>query len=408
LTGRRPCVSDCPFRTMTKNNGSFETRRRARAARLAAALLAAALAVAACSSDPLDPLGRDLTKDILGSRPGVVFQDTLDIATDTVLTYYTLIATGSRLDLGEDDDYSYAMIVRPTFAGAGADTTRIVHEAWFRILRDEASTTPIPARFHLLATPYSEGDSMTFLDTLSAVVDPGTGSADRLLTFADATYDIPPGLAQAWIRGDTANNGVAIVYTGAGPLTARFKSRSSTLDKATLQVVFEDDTTTVKSYAIGHDATFVRPLAATSNLIVSDGFVRRTYFRFDVGDLPDSAAVHAARLRFHIVDGTVRIGQNPTVVLYAPESDDPGSPAFQKERLITSVSVDEASGVIDLPVTNALLLILEGTIPDNGLVLRFDSENTQTRQVELYGSQAADSLRPRAFVTVSTPAEFDR
>jgi hypothetical protein len=391
---------------LTTRTDPTETRPRRRAGGAAGGLLALALAVAACSSDPSNPLGRDLVDDILGSRPGVVFQDTLDVLADTVLAYYTLIAADPLLDLGRIDGYEYTMIVRPSMEGASADTGRTVASAELRIVMAE-NLQQMPARFYTLGTPYSEGDSVAALDTLSVILDE-TGSADRNIEPADALYWIPPGLVQGWIRGDTLNpnNGIAIVYNDAvNDRLARFHSRSAPTSRATLQVTFTD---TTKTYDIAHDATYIRPTATTSNLVVSDGFVRRTHFRLGLDALPDSAAVHSARVRFHLVDGTANVGTNPTVVLYAPQSDDPASAAFLEERLVTTVSVDESSGVLDMSVTNALLLTLEGQIADYGFVLRFDLENTELRQVEFYGSQAADSLRPRVFVTVSTPAEFDR
>ena len=58
-------------------------------------------------------------------------------------------------------------------------------------------------------------------------------------------------------------------------------------------------------------------------------------------------------------------------------------------------------------MTNALALIQQGTLEDNGVVIRFDAEASSVRQVEFYTSSAPDSLRPRLFVTSSTPAEFD-
>jgi hypothetical protein len=57
-------------------------------------------------------------------------------------------------------------------------------------------------------------------------------------------------------------------------------------------------------------------------------------------------------------------------------------------------------------MTNAISLMLQGTLENNGIVVRFDAENSELRQVQFYGSSAADSLRPRVFVTSSTPADF--
>ena len=402
---------------MTKRTDPIETRPRRRAGGVAGGLLALALALAACSSDPSNPLGRDLVDDVLGSRPGVVYQDTIGVLADTVLAYYTLISGSDRLDLGRKEGYEHAMIVVPSMAGASADEGRTVASAELRIVMAE-NLQQMPARFYTLGTPYSEGDTVAVLDTLSVILDE-MGSADRLIDPADARYWLPPGLVQGWIRGTTANNGVAIVYNDAvNPRFARFASRSDS-SQATLQVVFTDNEE--RTYDIAHDATYIRPTTTTSNLIISDGFVRRIYFRLDLDALPDSAAVHSLRVRFHLVGGnTVELESNPTALLYAPASDDPAAEAFLGAQVVntpggpfsgTTESFADTSVVLDWsgPFVNyAVQRTLEGVIKDNGFVLRFVSENSELRYAEFYGSRAADSLRPRAFVTVSTPAEFDR
>jgi hypothetical protein len=130
------------------------------------------------------------------------------------------------------------------------------------------------------------------------------------------------------------------------------------------------------------------------------------YFRVSLDEIPEGAAVHTARVRFHLVPGTV-LGTATTLVVYIPNSADPTSADFESGQLVTEKVVAEGDETVEFTLTNAVFLTLQGTLPDNGFVIRFNGENTELRQVELYGTAAADTLRPRVFITSSTPAEFD-
>jgi len=77
-----------------------------------------------------------------------------------------------------------------------------------------------------------------------------------------------------------------------------------------------------RTYAMSADAVFIRPTTApTGNLIMSDGYARRIYLRASFDELADDAAVHTARLRLHLVPGSV-LGEATTAVVYIPESTD--------------------------------------------------------------------------------------
>jgi hypothetical protein len=116
--------------------------------------------------------------------------------------------------------------------------------------------------------------------------------------------------------------------------------------------------------------------------------------------------VHTARVRFHIVPGSA-LGDNTTVVVYVPDSTDPASKAFLTGQAVTEETFALTDETLEFPVTNAIFLTLQGTLKDNGFVVRFKFENTELRQLELNGSAAVDSLQPRVYITSSTPAEFD-
>jgi hypothetical protein len=363
--------------------------------------VAAFVAAASCSSDPPNPLGSE--DELLGSSPGDVFEDTIAVFGDTVLAYATPIAGDSSMEFGLASGYQRTMVLQISFAAADADTNRVVQRAFLRLFSDEISGT-VPARFYRLAQPYAEGDSIPSLDTLAVIPD-STGSADRTLQEFPRSYWIPPALVQDWIRGDEERTAIAVVYTDVSDRIATFFSKNATHDRPTLQITFVGGIQ--KSYPVSGDATFIRPTAATSNLVVSDGFLRRTYFRIRLDELADDAAVHRARVLFHVVPGSV-LGDDAAVALYIPDTDDVTSAAFRSGQAVTPLEIEPTDAQASFPVTNAVFLVLEGTLEDNGFVIRYETENALLRQVELYGSNAPDSLKPRVFITTSTPADFDR
>lgn len=364
-----------------------------------------------CSADSETPLGSELVDDILGSEPGVTSTDSVDVINETIHEYYTLIDAGGTLQMGRADDYERAMILRPGFSNAGADTLRTVTKAELRVLLD--STDEVLSRFYHLATPFQEGDSIQTLDTLYTLVDPdangGSGGARRTMNQSSALYPLSIDTVQAWIRGEAPNNGIVVIYDDVvNDKVGVFKSRSNVGDPATLKVTFSDGSQTF--YPIVSDGTFIRPTQATTNSIVSDGFVRRFHFEADLQVLGDSSAVHTVLLRFHIVPGTV-LGVNVRVVLFVPDSADPNSEEFLDGTEVQDVFIDEDSGVLEFAGINmilAILGILEGQVEDTGFTIRFVSENSELRQVEFFTNTAPDSLRPRLFITSSTPAEFDQ
>jgi len=364
--------------------------------------------LAGCSSDPDTPLGSEFVDGLLGSKPGVVFQDTIDVIEDTVLAYNTLLANVEDLQVGRKDGYSRTTIVRPNFSSPGGDVNRVVLKASLRM--EKKSGDDVPVRFYQLARPYTEGDSLASLDTLSAIIDPDSNRYDRVMTGSKALYPLPAALVQGWIRGDSASNGIAIVYQDDGEerlavFDASEKQPSGNppvLPKPpTIQVEFTDQTSS--SYKVTNDATFVRPTTTTSNLIVSDGYLRRIWFHLDLTAVSDSSAVHSANVRFNVVPNSVSGADR--VELYIPDSGDPTSTRFLSGQLVINAAFTDTTRSLEFTVTNALLAVLSGALPDNGLVMRFVGEKSDVRYAEFYSS-AAGAMRPRAVLTVSTPAGF--
>jgi len=367
-------------------------------------LLAGALALGlACSSDPANTLGSD--NDLIGSEPGTVFQDTLGVHEDTTYVFNTAIAGDTTLQFGRLQNYTRAMVLQPGFSAVTeADKQRVVESVSLR-LQPASVTGNFPARFYELNRTYAEGDTIGVLDTLDAIVDPVSGSVQRSLQNFPVLYPLPPALVQSWIRDEAPRHAIAVLYTDdINDRVATFRSQDAVSSRPTLQVTFVGGIQ--KSFPISHDCSFIRPTTTTVNEVVSDGYARRVYFRVQTDDLAEDATVHKATVRFHLVPGTL-LGSNTSVLIYSPGSTDPTTAKFGEGQAITEREILVSDDFLEFPITNALFLTLQGELADNGFVIRFKFPNTELREIQLYGSSAPDSLRPRVFVTTSTPADFD-
>jgi hypothetical protein len=382
--------------------GRRRTPRHLRAAAFALALSGlAASAFVSCSSDAPTPLGSQ--DDLLGSRPGTVYQDTIGVYADSVYAFNSLIAADSVLQLGRADGYTRTIILQPGFANSGLDINRVVSTAVLRLVASDAPAT-YPVRFYRLRRSYAEGDSVGSLDTLAAVADPTNGSPNRTLQAFPETYPLPPALVQGWIRNDTTRTALAIMYTDdLNDRVAAFQSHNSAANRPSLQVTFTDNSQ--RSYPISADANFIRPAAPLADRGIRDGYLRRLYFRVHLDDLAPDAAIHTAKVHFHIVPGSV-IGSNLTAVVYVPKSTNRANADFLTGQLVTEPSFLDTDSTLVFPITNALFLTLQGNLDDNGFIIRFKNENSEFRQLQLYGSNAAPALRPQVYVTSSTPAVF--
>ncbi|MCI0451247.1 MAG: hypothetical protein L0Z51_02515 [Candidatus Latescibacteria bacterium] len=376
-----------------------------RAGRVAVFVFALAAFIAACSSDPLSQLGSD--NDLINSTPGVIVQDTLELFADTVLTYYTALAADTVLEFGRVSGYQRTMVITNPFLTASDHAAKTVASAVLRLTASDVDGA-FPARFYRVAQTYAEGDSIPTLDTLEVVVDPDTGSPNRTLQTIPREYPLPPALVEGWIRDEIERTSLAVVYTDdVTDRIATFKARQADgSDKYRAQVFVNFVGGTSATFRCSDDATYVRPTTTTSNLIVSDGYVRRVHLRVPFDQLPPGSAVHNARVRLYLVPGST-LGSNPNLIVFIPESDDPASEEFLTGQLVTATSFQASADYLEFTMTNAVALTLQGTLADNGIVIRFDAENSELRQVQFYGSSAPDSLRPRIYITTSTPADFD-
>lgn len=364
----------------------------------------AALAIFSCSSDPTNTLGSD--SDLLGSKPGEVIQDTLEVFDDTTYAFNSPIAVAEELELGMDSLYTRAIIIQPTLNGLTTAQKNAAIEHVDLRLPPVVVSESFPVRFYEYNKPYKQGDDVD-LDSLGAAInDPDENSIDRVIEFADARHALDPALVKTWIDVDSTREAIVIVYQDTvNNRLATFTAVENTDPEATLQIKFvgigEE-----KKLNIVHDATVYRPRYTTNNLIVSDGYARRVYMRAALDSLAKDAAVHTSHIQFHIVPGSIR-GTSTTLLLYIPDSTDPTTPEFKTGQRITEQLVSDGDEVVDFPLTNALFLILEGTLKNNGFAIRFKDETTALRQVELYGTSAPENLRPRVYATTSSPAVFD-
>lgn len=370
----------------------------------------ALVSVLSCSSDPESSLGSDLINGPLGSKPGVVFQDTIGIDADTVIYTRKPVATQTTLEFGRSDGFVRTMIIQIPFTTGKLYANRTIKDASLRIVPSSIEGS-FPARFYRLNRTYAQGDTISMLDTLAAIPDPDTGSPDRALQSFPATYTIPNSLAQGWMDSTIARTAIAVVYTDqVNDRVASFNSTEA--DSLIPQVLVHFTDGTFKRFYASDDATLYRPTAPPSgHLAVSDGYARQVYFRVRLDQLVSQSAIHTARVRFHIVPNSFHPAGTTTSAqldILAPKSSDPTSVNFGNGQLVTTATVIEGDSTVSFKLTNAIFLTLQGTLPDNGFVMYFDNKNTSLRTLGLYGSEAPDSLKPRVYVTSSTPATFKR
>jgi len=385
---------------------------RARAAAVGGILIAGSwLALLSCSSDPNNALGSD--SDLLGSEPGVVYQDTIGVTDDTTYVFNTPIATDTDLEIGQDAVFRRTIVVQPGFSELDqfpGDRTRTVESASLHFYTLNLKGN-FGVRFYGLGRKYVEGDTISGLDQLTNTIPDENGVVDRNFEPAAANYSIPDSLAQKWIRDETSREAVVIVYTDtANDHIGTVPAFQATSDQPYLSVRFTDGTE--RGYDIRNDATVYVPRSVSSNLAISDGYPRRMWMRAHLDSLAKDSAVHTAHMRFHIVPGSlysqyvVDSLQTVKAILYIPDSKDPASAAFKTGQRITHLSIQAGQSVVDFPMANAIALVLEGKLKNNGFAIRCEDENTVPRSVEFYGSSAPDSLRPKVVVTSSTPAVF--
>lgn len=374
------------------------------------ALAAALLAASGCSSDPDTPLGAEFINDgTLGSEPGAVFKDTLVVTSGD-----RSFVIGSRLDrnetisIGLESGYRSSMMLKVDFSGAGEDTNRTVANAFLRLrVSDVSQSDSLTARFYRFRSEYSEGDTLESLDIdPTPIPDSSLVNVDREMRFAVSRYTLPPTLVQAWIRGEEPNYGIAILYEGTqSGKQLSYGSRENSDDglHPFMTVVFTDGQQS--NFPVSDDGTYVVSETSTSNLILSDGFIRRILIPVDLSNIQPDILIHDAELILTLVPDS-ELGSGFDVYLYSPDSGDPADPASRSGQGVTASYVNFVTGQVVLGVRNILSLYLTGGRANTGFVLRFLGEGGSIRQAEFYTS-ASDSLGPRVVLTASYPPEFD-
>ncbi|NIO57710.1 MAG: hypothetical protein GTN72_16335 [Candidatus Latescibacteria bacterium] len=380
-------------------------------------IIFAVFLVGACSSDPDSPLGNEFIDDgTLGGRPGTVFQDTIRVTSGDQSFF-----VGSRLDknptlsLGLKSGYLSSMVVKFDFSGVGPDTLRIVDRASLRL--KDPNFLPgdsLIARFYELLEEYNEGDTLQALQIdPTPIPDEGLTNVDREMPTGTANYLLPTALVQDWIRGDRPHNGIAVVVrdTISGKQFS-FGSRENSEkdDRPLLAVNFTDGAET--KFSPTDDGTFVESTTSTTNLVISDGFIRRILVPVDLSGFDPDNFIHDAKLVLN-ADTTTDLGIDFSVLLYAPDSDDPADPSVRSGPGVSTGFVNFVSNQLVLPLTdrrrniNILQLFVGGERENNGLALRFYSEGQAVRQVEFYTS-ASDTLGPRIIITASEAPIFKK
>ncbi len=155
-------------------------------------MLAAVVGLLACGDSDDTPLGTEFTADgLLGSKPGVVFDDSIDVSGDTVYTYYSLIDKASYLETGIQNGYQRTTLVKADFSTPGDDTNKTVVQAALRIniIEFVDYVDQLRARFLQLGTEYKEGVPVAVLDTTTVIPDPDTGAQERDLAVQEVRLD---------------------------------------------------------------------------------------------------------------------------------------------------------------------------------------------------------------------------
>jgi len=375
----------------------------------AVALVLAGLGWSGCSSDADTPLGSEFYSDgILGSRPGEVFAETLTVAAgDTSVHVSSLVSHDQWLSLSVSSRYRSTILLRFDLSAGAADSGKAVRRADIRLrLGEQSKDLVMPARFYRLSAPFAEGDTLLELSLLPNPIPDGSGvNVEREMKLV-GDYSLPPSLVEDWLAGVQEHRGIAIVPQIADTtLELQFGAGENQDDglHPFLDVGFEDGSSGF--YPIADDATFYDTLSTSTNLVLSDGYARRVFLPVDLGGVRSDAIIHSAELELSLAPVLVE-GTDLMVELYAPGSSNPSDPGFLEGQKVTEVVVTPGAGSLLLPVRNILLFFLAGTVPNNGLVLKFGSEGSDLRHIEFYSSSASAEKRPRLRIVYSSAPDF--
>ncbi|UCG50416.1 MAG: hypothetical protein JSW58_09380 [Candidatus Latescibacterota bacterium] len=363
-----------------------------------------------CSSDPNTPLGSEFLDDgLIQSQPGEVFQDTVLIELgDTSFVVNSAMLRDDVMLFGREDDVETWMIMRVDFSAVGDDTLETVESASLQLSLVSGVDTLVGV-FIELAEPLSEPDTLTTLVLADTIPDSTLVNVNRSLKSFPRRYSLPPKLVEDWIKGEKSHNGMAVVLDD--PTTDRrfqFATRQNADSglRPRLNVFFESGDE--KSYPMVVDGTFSIELFTSSNLLLSDGVIRRVYVPVDLSFFDPKTLLHDARLVLNTVPLST-VGTDRSVTLYAPKStnlDDPG--VLTGTAVAPQLLPPDSAFVVQVvfPIRNIVTTFLAEEKTKGALVLQYASEGIGVRRSEFFTSSSPDSLKPSMIFTFSSAPEF--
>jgi len=201
-----------------------------------------------CSSDTETPIGSEFLSDsTLGSRPGVLFEDTILLSTeDTSFVVSSTLTSNTFLTLGINNGYKSSVILQLDFADTSLYSNKIVSAAFLKLrFTDQTSTQVLGARFFEMMEPYNETDTLTMLSMQpNPIPDSGLQNVDREINLL-GSYSLPKAMVQAWIDGSAILNGIAIIpsdTTLSTQITFGSRENGDAGLKPFLSVDFDDGT----------------------------------------------------------------------------------------------------------------------------------------------------------------------
>jgi len=361
-----------------------------------------------CSSDPPSPLGSEFIDNGLIHPDSIeVVQDTVLIAGDTTFVVSDFLFNSNSLELGRRDSIEAWPVLRIDFSNPGADTLRTVRSASL-FLTYVGVNASVGARFVNLAAPLAESDTLVSISLGDPIPDSTLIDFDRTMQPFPRSYTLPPALVQAWIRGEQAHNGIAVVLED--PIDTAFVSLGSSENadpgsQPFLRVTFtagEDS-----RYTVSDDGTFVQDLFPALGLLLADGGARRVYLPIDVGVFDPNTLIHDAKLILHVVPGSF-IGQDFVLSVYSPSTDDIEDPRIRSGTVVNTLTLQPDSTRLVVSVKNILSNLIAGELEKPPLIIRYTAEGTAIRRVAFFSSSAPNGLKPELAFTYSTAPRFPR
>lgn len=364
-----------------------------------------------CSSDPDTPLGTSFLDDsLIQSEPGEVKHDTITIdAGDTSFVTNAFLSKPPAMQIGRDSTIESAMVIRFDFSAPGGDTLLTVDRAelGLRII-NVGDVSIITAEFYETLQPVDEADTLASLSLASSPIpDSSLVNTDRILQ-SSTTYTLPPALVQAWIRGDSVHNGIAIVLKDTAAVSDKIygtRENSNEDLRPFLRVFFVGGDQS--GFKVKADGSVMKELSQTTDLRLSDGVTRRVYLPADLAAFDEKTLLHDAKLVLHVVPNSSTTGDE-LVLVYAPTSSSVGSSGILSGDALSPIILPGTAKTIEFSIRKLVERFIADSATNHGFVVRYQGEGISARRVDFYGSSAPDSLRPRMRFTFSEPPAFPK